>query len=215
MIVHKEGKTFIIATGILFAAVLSCALIFGKCWLHVASALAFLLFVFMLRFFRNPKRPFTHADGTILSPCDGTVVIVQEADEPEYFKDKRLQVSVFMSVWNVHINWIPLSGTVAYFRYHKGKYLVAKYPKASTNNERTSCVVDNGKTKVLFRQIAGFVARRIVTYVKEGELVKQNQQLGFIKFGSRMDLFLPLDTEICVKVGDKVKGTETALAQLK
>jgi phosphatidylserine decarboxylase len=119
-----------------------------------------------------------------------------------------------MSVNNVHINWVPLSGTVRYFRHHKGKYLVAWHPKSSEKNERTTFVVDNGKNQILFRQIAGYVARRIVTYVRENEKVTQNQQLGFIKFGSRMDLFFPLGTEITVKEGDKVKGTETVLAKL-
>ena len=212
MIVHKEGKTFVTVAGILFVAVLAVVLIFGKCqWF---AALVFVLPVFMLCFFRNPKRPFTQVPGAVLSPCDGKVVIIQEVEEPEYFKDKRLQVSVFMSVWNVHINWIPISGKVEYFRHHQGKYLIAKYPKASDKNERTSCVVNNGKNKILFRQIAGYVARRIVSYVEEGDIVQQNRQLGFIKFGSRMDLFLPLGAEICVNVGDKVKGTETVLAKL-
>ncbi|MDR2562817.1 MAG: phosphatidylserine decarboxylase family protein [Prevotellaceae bacterium] len=213
MILHKEGKTFVIVAVIFFLAVLAVVLILGKYqWL---AALAFVLPVFMLCFFRNPKRPFAQASGTVLSPCDGKVVIIQEVEEPEYFNDKRLQVSVFMSVWNVHINWIPMGGKVMYFRHHQGKYLIAKYPKASELNERTSCVIDNGKTQILFRQIAGYVARRIVSYIKEGDSVEQNAQLGFIKFGSRMDIFLPIGTEICVKVGDKVKGTETAIAKLQ
>lgn len=213
MILHKEGRIFVTLAAVFFLTVLAAVLIIGKCqWL---AAIAFILPVFMLCFFRNPKRALTQAPGTVLSPCDGTVVIIDEVEEPEYFKDKRLQVSIFMSVWNVHINWIPLGGKVVYFRHHQGKYLIAKYPKASELNERTSCVVDNGKTQILFRQIAGYVARRIVSYVKEGDSVEQNSQLGFIKFGSRVDLFFPVGTEICVNIGDKVKGTQTPIAKLQ
>jgi phosphatidylserine decarboxylase len=171
----------------------------------------------MFRFFRIPNRSFLPVRGAVLSPCDGKIVMIREVEETEYFADRRLQVSVFMSINNVHINWMPVNGKVKYFRHHQGKYLVAWHPKSSEKNERTTFVVDvdnRGTAEILFRQIAGYVARRIVTYVGEGELVAQNQQLGFIKFGSRMDLFLPLGTEICVKEGDIVKGTETVLAKL-
>lgn len=217
MKLHKEGKTFFTVTGTIFFLFLASSLQYGAdCgWLWAGTAFFFLTFVFMLRFFRSPGRRLTQVPGAVLSPCDGTVVIVQEAEETEYFKDRRLQVSVFMSVNNVHINWVPLSGTIRYFRHHKGKYLVAWHPKSSEKNERTTFVLDNGKVQILFRQIAGYVARRIVTYVKENEKVTQNQQLGFIKFGSRMDLFFPLGTEIMVKEGDKVKGTETVLAKIR
>lgn len=212
MRLHKEGKNFIISSGVIFLLFLSCAVEFQTWWLWACSLFFGIVAAFMLRFFRVPNRPMKEAPNAILSPCDGTVVIVQEVEETEYFKDKRLQVSVFMSVNNVHINWVPMSGIIKYFRHHQGQYLVAWHPKSSEKNERTTFVLDNGKTEILFRQIAGYVARRIVTYVDEGNRVFQNQQLGFIKFGSRMDLFLPLNTEICVKKGDKVRGTETVIA---
>jgi phosphatidylserine decarboxylase len=217
MKLHKEGKKFVTATGMICGIFLPGALYNNFVWLWICAAVFFILFVFMFRFFRVPNRSFLPVKGAVLSPCDGKIVIVQEVEETEYFKDRRLQVSVFMSINNVHINWVPVNGKVKYFRHHQGKYLVAWHPKSSEKNERTTFVVDvdnKGTKEILFRQIAGFVARRIVTYVKENELAVQNQQLGFIKFGSRMDLFLPLGTEICVKEGDRVKGTETILAKL-
>ncbi|MDR2382760.1 MAG: phosphatidylserine decarboxylase family protein [Prevotellaceae bacterium] len=217
MRLHKEGKTFVNVTVIIFGIFLTCAWYYGCAWLWACAAVFFILFVFMFRFFRIPNRSFFPVKGAVLSPCDGKIVIIKEVEETEYFKDRRLQVSVFMSINNVHINWVPVNGKVKYFRHHQGKYLVAWHPKSSEKNERTTFVVDvdnKGATEILFRQIAGYVARRIVTYVKEGELVVQNQQLGFIKFGSRMDLFLPVGTEICVKEGDCVKGTETVIAKL-
>jgi phosphatidylserine decarboxylase len=217
MKLHKEGKTFVNVTGIVFGIFLACAWYYGFVWLWVCAAVFLILFVFMFRFFRVPNRSFFPVKGTVLSPCDGKIVIIKEVEETEYFKDRRLQVSVFMSINNVHINWVPVNGKVKYFRHHHGKYLVAWHPKSSEKNERTTFVIDidnKGTTEILFRQIAGYVARRIVTYVKENEFVVQNQQLGFIKFGSRMDLFLPLGTEICVKEGDCVKGTETVIAKL-
>jgi phosphatidylserine decarboxylase len=216
MRLHKEGITFVNVTGVILSIFLVCAWYCCHVWLWIGTVVFFILFVFMFRFFRIPNRSFLPIEGAILSPCDGKIVIIQEVEETEYFKERRLQVSVFMSINNVHINWIPVNGTVKYFRHHQGKYLVAWHPKSSEKNERTTFVidVDNKGTEILFRQIAGYIARRIVTYVKEGELVEQNQQLGFIKFGSRMDLFLPLGTEICVKEGDCVKGTKTVLAKL-
>ena len=139
----------------------------------------------------------------------------EEVEEKEYFKDNRIVVSVFMSIWNVHINWFPVSGTVDYFRHHHGLFLVAWHPKSSEDNERTTTVVDMGGQKIMFRQIAGMVARRIVSYARVGHRVEQNSQCGFIKFGSRVDLFLPLDADIRVKLGDKVVGTQTLIARLK
>jgi phosphatidylserine decarboxylase len=217
MRLHKEGKMFVRITGIGFCIFLSFAWYYGFICLWALTALFFVLFIFMFRFFRVPNRSLFPVKGAILSPCDGKIVAVREIEETEYFKDRRLMVSVFMSISNVHINWVPIDGKVKYFRHHQGKYLIAWHSKSSEKNERTTFVVDvnnKGTTEILFRQIAGFVARRIVTYVKEGELVVQNQQLGFIKFGSRMDLFFPLDAEICIKEGDCVKGTETILARL-
>ena len=143
------------------------------------------------------------------------MVIVEPTDVAEYLGERRIQVSVFMSVWNVHINWFPVGGMVDYYRYHPGKYLIAWHPKSSELNERTTTVVDTGKEKILFRQIAGMVARRIVSYAKPGSRVEQNTECGFIKFGSRMDIFLPPDAEICVKIGEKVTGKQTVIARLK
>ncbi|MDR1886845.1 MAG: phosphatidylserine decarboxylase family protein [Prevotellaceae bacterium] len=217
MRLHKEGKTFVCTTGVIFALFLTCACYYGSVCLWAGTIFFFIIFAFMFRFFRIPNRSFLPVRGAVLSPCDGKIVMIREVEETEYFADRRLQVSVFMSINNVHINWMPVNGKVKYFRHHQGKYLVAWHPKSSEKNERTTFVVDvdnRGTAEILFRQIAGYVARRIVTYVGEGELVAQNQQLGFIKFGSRMDLFLPLGTEICVKEGDIVKGTETVLAKL-
>jgi phosphatidylserine decarboxylase len=215
MRLHKEGKTFVIGSFVIFFLLLCCAIEFPALWLWTVSAFFGLVALFMLRFFRFPNRPLKPVPDAILAPCDGKVVIVQETEETEFFKDRRLQVSIFMSVNNVHINWVPMSGKIRYFRHHQGKYLVAWHPKSSEKNERTTFVLDNGKMEILFRQIAGYVARRIVTYVRENDSVFQNQQLGFIKFGSRMDLFLPLGTEICVKEGDTVTGTETVIAKIK
>ena len=214
-IIHKEGTRFITVFGVLFIISVIAAIIVGATYSLIIAGAMFALFAFIARFFRCPKRPLKQIPGTVLSPCDGKVVIVEEVEEPEYFKDRRLQISVFMSPNNVHVNWVPFGGKVDYFRYHKGKYLVAFHPKSSILNERTTCVVNDGKRSVLFRQIAGCVARRVVYYVEEGDSVEQNQQAGFIKFGSRMDLFLPLGTEICVKQGDKVTGTETILAKFE
>jgi phosphatidylserine decarboxylase len=150
----------------------------------------------------------------VVSPCDGKVVVIEEAVETEYFKDKRIQVSIFMSPLNVHVNLYPFSGIVNYVRYHKGKYLVAWHPKSSTENERSTVVLKGPKAEVLIRQIAGAVARRIVTYSKEGEQVQQNGELGFIKFGSRVDLYLPLGTKINAKIGDIVQGGVNVIATL-
>jgi len=172
--------------------------------------------LFIISFFRNPKRLIPIGDNHILASADGKVVVIEEVEEIEYFKDKRLQVSIFMSPANVHVNRSPIDGEVKYFKYHPGKYLVAWHPKSSTENERTTCVVkhENG-TEILFRQIAGALAKRICWYVKEGDAVTQGQEFGFIKFGSRIDIYLPLDAEICVNIGDKPVGSETVIAKLR
>lgn len=174
----------------------------------------FLLLV-ILQFFRHPTRVHTINDNAIIAPADGEVVVIEEVEEPEYFKDKRLQVSVFMSPINVHVNRYPIAGEVMYAKYHAGKFLVASLPKSSTENERTSVVVKhttNGKS-VLFRQVAGALARRIVMYSKSGDMAEQCGEMGFIKFGSRVDLYLPLDVKINVKIGDVVKGSQTIVAE--
>ncbi len=171
--------------------------------------------VLILQFFRNPKRHTHQNDQQVIAPVDGKVVVIEEVEETEYFKEKRLQVSIFMSPINVHVTRYPISGSVLFSKYHPGKYLVAWHPKASTDNERTTIVVEN-KTygKVLYRQIAGALARRIVNYAKEGQTVTQGTDAGFIKFGSRVDLFLPLDTKLKVKLNQKVKGGECIIAEV-
>ena len=177
-------------------------------WLVKAIQVIILGFVvIVLQFFRNPKRVTELDDNVIIAPVDGKVVVIEEVEEPEYFKDKRLQVSIFMSPINVHVTRYAMSGIIKYSKYHPGKYLVAWHPKASTENERTTVVIEN-KTigEVLYRQIAGALAKRIVNYAEEGDKVVQGTDAGFIKFGSRVDLYLPLGTKVNVKLGDKVKG---------
>jgi phosphatidylserine decarboxylase len=176
--------------------------------------ITFFIFCFVTYFFRNPRRHIITDDNKIICPADGKVVVIEEVYEPEYFGDKRLQVSVFMSPSNVHVNRTPIAGEVKYAKYHEGKYLVAWHPKSSTENERTSIVLDNGSVDVLIRQIAGKVARRIVYNISEGDSVEQGVDFGFIKFGSRVDLFLPLDTKINIHLGQKVKGGITIIGEL-
>ncbi len=218
MTIHKEGYTTI-AISILFIFVIN-AFVEYKFWDMVwlrwfVYILSFALFITVLQFFRNPGRVFTNGDNLIICPADGKVVVIEETEEGEYFKDKRLQVSIFMSPINVHINRNPISGLVKFFKYHPGKYLAAWNPKSSTENERTTTVVEhkNG-TPILFRQIAGALARRIVWYIKEGDQVVQTEQFGFIKFGSRVDIFLPLGTDVKLVMGQVVKGGVTVLAEL-
>lgn len=182
---------------------------------YILQAGSIFLLVLVLQFFRNPNRNVVENEYVVLSPADGEVVAIEEVEEPEYFKDKRIQVSIFMSVWNVHANRWPISGKVTYFKHHQGKYLLAAHPKSSTENEHTSIVVaDKNGVEILFRQIAGFVARRIVAPINEGDTAKQGQQFGFIKFGSRVDMFFPLGTKIRVKNGDKVYGGLNIIADM-
>ncbi|MCL2416631.1 MAG: phosphatidylserine decarboxylase family protein [Bacteroidales bacterium] len=220
MYFHREGRTIITVTLIVSAILVFLAffLSFRFGWAsfipYIITGLIAVETFLVLYFFRMPKRKFTENDNQLISPCDGKIVIIEEVEEPEYFQGKRLQVSVFMSPLNVHVNRYPTNGKVKFYKYHPGKYLVAWNPKSSTLNERTTIVLEhaNGK-EVLVRQIAGLLARRIVCYSKEGETVKQNQELGFIKFGSRVDLFLPLDAKVLVKHDQVVKGGITALAE--
>ena len=181
----------------------------------VDSLYAIMLFIFVitLNFFRIPKRTFERQNDIIYSPCDGKVVVIEETLETEYYKDKRIQVSVFMSPLNVHNNLYPISGMVTYTKYHAGKFLVAWNPKASTDNERSTVVVENNKISVLCRQIAGALARRIITYSKAKDSVNSADEIGFIKFGSRVDLFLPTGTKIEVVIGDKVIGGQSIIAE--
>ncbi len=180
-----------------------------------AYLLSSILTITIVQFFRNPIRKYTLGENLIICPADGKVVVIEETNEGEYFKDKRLQVSIFMSPTNVHINRFPISGIISFFKYHSGKFLVAYDPKSSTDNERTTIVVKhkNG-TEILFRQIAGALARRIVWYCKEGEIAEQCEQMGFIKFGSRVDLFLPIGTKLNIKLGDMVRGSQTVLGEI-
>lgn len=217
MTIHKEGRSIVIQLFIilLIINVLIYFLAQNQLINRILAVPSVLLFLFVIRFFRKPKRLVLTDDDTIYAPADGTVLVIEETEETEYFKDKRIQVSIFMSVWNVHINWYPISGIIKYFKYHPGKFLVARLPKSSTENERTSFVIeDQKKREILVRQIAGIIARRIISYAKEGNAAKQNHEVGFIRFGSRVDVFLPLDAEIKVKLGDKTKGTQTVIAKL-
>jgi phosphatidylserine decarboxylase len=176
--------------------------------------LAGLLWLWVFWFFRIPTRTETTGEHLVISPCDGKVVVIEETTETEYFKDKRIQVSIFMSPLNVHVNKYPIDGNVEYVQYHKGKYLVAWHPKSSTENERSTIVVKGTKGEILIRQIAGAVARRIVTYSQKGDIAKQNGELGFIKFGSRVDLYLPLGTKINAQIGDVVQNGVNVIATL-
>ena len=218
MTFHKEGYTSM-ALCILFIFVLNALVQFYFPEAHtlkwIIYILSFLLFIIILQFFRSPKFELTTDETSVICPADGKVVVIEEADETEYLKDRRIQLSVFMSPVNVHVNRNPIAGVVKYFKYHPGKYLVAWHPKSSTENERTTIVTENSAgVPVLFRQIAGALARRIVWYVKEGDVVEQGQQFGFIKFGSRVDLFLPLGSTIKVGLNEVVKGGRTILAEL-
>ncbi|MET1260804.1 MAG: phosphatidylserine decarboxylase family protein [Flavobacteriaceae bacterium] len=214
---HKEGKQIILITFFLVvAALLATEYYITIDWLRWALQLtALVVLVLILQFFRNPKRVVTPNFDEILAPVDGKVVVIEEVEETEYFNGKRKQVSIFMSPLNVHVTRYAASGTITYSKYHPGKYLVAWHPKSSTENERTTVVVHTPKFgEILYRQIAGALARRIVNYAEEGEQVVQGQDAGFIKFGSRVDLFLPLEAEIAVKLDQKVVGAKTCIAVL-
>src|SRR5690554_5990682 len=216
MTIHKEGYTSI-AICVLFIFVLNALIHYyapnNGVLTWASYLLSAFLFITVLQFFRSPKLTITQNNHYILSPADGKVVVIEETEETEYFNDRRIQVSVFMSPINVHSNRNPISGIVTYFKYHPGKYLMAWNPKSSTLNERTTAVVKNSGIEVLFRQVAGALARRIVWYIEEGKTVNQGQEFGFIKFGSRVDVFLPLGTKINVKLGDKVQGGMTILGE--
>lgn len=214
--IHREGSaTIFITLAVLF--VLNFAIQYfipQPEW--ISQAVLFISTVFLviiLQFFRNPPRNTQKNDAHIIAPADGKVVVIEEVEEPEFFKGKRLQVSIFMSPFNVHVNRNPVTGTVKYFKYHPGKYLVAWHPKSSTENERTTTVIEHKSGKqVLFRQIAGALAKRICWYVEQGQQVQQGGEMGFIKFGSRVDVYLPLDAKVQVTLNQKVSGGETVLA---
>ncbi len=217
MKIHKEGHRSIAIAIIIFAIINLVTLFFISTyspllgWLIFVVTFCLLLFIFS--FFRIPRRTHTIGEDSIVAPCDGTVVVIEEVQPDEYFKDKRMQLSIFMSPLNVHVNRNPVTGEVVYSQYHPGKYLVAWHPKSSTDNERHSVVYRFGDKEVLVKQIAGALAKRIVNYLKPGDKVEQGGEMGFIKFGSRVDLLLPLDTKIDVKINQKVKGGVTVLGK--
>jgi len=216
--IHREGR-WILSTLLFFLALINLVVYFkfSQVILLVNIGLSIFTFIFFTYFFRNPSRTADIDDPSlIVAPADGTVVVVEPTEEHEYFHDKRLQVSIFMSLFNVHANWYPVAGTVKYVKHHNGRYYAAYRPKSSTENEHTSTVIETPlNTQVLVRQIAGVLARRIVTYAAPNKSCNSNEHLGFIKFGSRVDLFLPLDTEIFVTTGEKTVGSETIIARLK
>mgnify|MGYP001353161440 FL=1 len=213
-LIHKEGYRIILTTIIILIALNYAVSSFAIEWLNTIFLIASLIFMFLiLQFFRNPVRKVEASENEVVAPADGKVVVIEEVEETEYFKDKRLQVSIFMSPINVHVNRYPINGKVQYAKYHPGKYLVAWHPKSSIENERTTVVVENDKIAVLFRQIAGALARRIVMYSKENDTAKKGEDFGFIKFGSRVDLFFPIGTKINVELDQVVKGNKTVIAR--
>ena len=216
MRIHKEGYVIILVSFLILGFLIPLmGMTSIPTWLQFTLwAILLLTFLWIVRFFRSPKRSLMSDSLNIICPADGKIVAIEEVHEPEFFKDRRIQVSVFMSPNNVHVNWSPVSGSFSYVKYHAGKYLVAWHPKSSTENERTSMVIDtNSGLQILVRQIAGAMARRIVCYAHEGNPIRQGDEIGFIKFGSRVDVFLPLNSNIQVKLGDKVKGNVTVLAE--
>ena len=213
---HKEGSkiifiTLLLVVGVIFLSDAFISIIWLK---NIVILLAVFFLVMILQFFRNPKREVDNSDNHILAPVDGKVVVIEEVFEPEYFKDKRLMVSIFMSPINVHVTRYALNGIVKYSKYHPGKYLVAWHPKASLENERTTVVINNRVYgEVMYRQIAGALARRIINYAEEGMRVVQGKDAGFIKFGSRVDLYFPIGTEINVKLNDIATGGKTVISK--
>jgi phosphatidylserine decarboxylase len=215
---HREGAA-IIKNTLLLLGVLNLGviifLIHYKILVVSVVIISFILLVLILQFFRNPKREASKGDKYVLCPADGTVVAIEETLEEEYFKDKRIQISIFMSPFNVHANWYPVSGNIKYVKYHKGKKLVAWHPKSSTENERTTIVIaKENKIELLVRQIAGALANRIIYYPHVGDMVRQGAELGFIKFGSRVDVLLPANAEVNVRLRQKVKGKVDIIAVL-
>ena len=214
--IHKEGFRVICINALLWLAVAVLFFVFcSNLTVNIIVTVVCLGFaIFMLRFFRVPRRDPVQGDHLVVAPGDGRVVDIREVEEDEFFHSKCLRISIFLSVFDVHVTWSPVSGKVTYYNYHPGRYLIAFHPKASEKNERTSIgVMTDSGHPLMFRQIAGILARRIVCYAREGERLEQTAQAGFIKFGSRIDLFLPLDTEILVRKGDEVFGQETVLAR--
>lgn len=218
MSIHKEGRVLLVVL-LIILSVINVMVYFGfpdqPIVFRLTLGVTIILFLLVLQFFRNPKVITPVNDRHVVAPADGKVVVIEETTETEYLKDKRIQISIFMSPVNVHVNRMPVKGIVEFFKYHAGKYLVAWHPKSSTENERTTVVIKTPKgVSILMRQIAGALARRIKWYVKEGEEFQQGQEFGFIKFGSRVDVFLPLTAKVKVDIGQKTKGGMTVLAEL-
>ena len=216
--IHKEGRV-ILSIIFLFFLLINTAIIFifrlRVPSIVIMTIITLLLMIFFLRFFRIPSRELNYDENLLYSPADGKIVIIEETTEEEYFKDRRIQVSIFMSVWDVHINFFPVSGKIKFYKYHPGDYLVARHPKSSLLNERNTIVIETATGKeILVRQIAGFVARKISCYCKEGDVVKQFDEIGFIKFGSRVDIFLPLGTEIKAILGQHVSAKTDVIARI-
>lgn len=218
MTIHKAGYSLLIKILLILIAINLVVYYFipNPTVVHTILISSIIIYLFIVNFFRFPNRVIIQDDNTILAPADGKIVVIEETEEPEYFKDRRIQVSIFMNIFNVHINWFPINGIIQYFKYHKGNFAAAYLPKSSTENERTTIVIEgnNGQT-VLMRQIAGAMAKRIVSYAPVGGKARQDQHAGFIKFGSRVDLFLPLDTKIEVKLGQKTTGSQTVIGTFK
>ncbi len=216
--IHKEGRTLLFVLLLVIVAIIFAFDYFlpGMNVLrNIVTGIVLVFFLLVLQFFRNPSRNTVKNANHIIAPADGKVVVIEEAEEPEYFKGKRMQISIFMSPFNVHVNRMPAAGKISFFKYHPGKYLVAWHPKSSTENERTTVVVKTQSgTEVLFRQIAGALARRIKWYVKEGDVLDQGHEFGFIKFGSRVDIYLPLNAKVKVKIDEVTTGGETVIAEL-
>ncbi|MVT07056.1 phosphatidylserine decarboxylase family protein [Chitinophaga tropicalis] len=218
MRIHREGLATILLTFVVLTLINVAVTFFLRenfpLLARIIAAVSLALFLFIISFFRIPARAMKQGESLVIAPCDGKVVVIEETYEPEYFKDKRLQVSIFMSPANVHVNRNPISGQVKLSQYHSGKYLVAWHPKSSTENERHTVVIGNDKAEVLVRQIAGALARRIVNYLKPGMQVKQNEELGFIKFGSRVDIYLPVGTPVSVEMNQVVRAGQTVIATI-
>ncbi|MBS1680267.1 MAG: phosphatidylserine decarboxylase family protein [Bacteroidetes bacterium] len=216
MTIHKEGRILLfISLIILVVIILAADYYLTEVVRNLVIGIALIFYLIILQFFRSPVFEISRNDNQVLAPADGKVVVIEETEETEYLKTKRRQVSIFMSPVNVHVNRMPVGGVVSYFKYHPGKYLVAWHPKSSTENERTTIAtkMKNG-SEILFRQIAGALARRIKWYVKEGQQLQQGDEFGFIKFGSRVDIFLPLDAKVTVRIGQVTKGGRTVIAEL-
>src|SRR6185295_13231314 len=218
MTIHKEGFTSILIGGLIFLCVNLISFWFLSERYPITTIIIFVVtlavFLFLISFFRVPNRTLVKGENMVIAPADGKVVVIEEAFDEEYFKQKRLQISIFMSPANVHQNRCPESGEVVYSKYHKGKYLVAWHPKSSTENERHSVVIKNDKTEILVKQIAGAVAKRIINYLKTGQKVEQSAEMGFIKFGSRVDVLLPPGTKVNVELNQKVEGGVTVIARI-